>query len=57
MNVGIATEYIHPLDYIFLTLVSIGIGPIILGKHMHLYTFLLYIMLRTVEGFDAHCGY
>jgi 4-alpha-methyl-delta7-sterol-4alpha-methyl oxidase len=24
---------------------------------MHLYTFILYITLRTVEGFDAHCGY
>lgn len=57
MNVGIATEYIHPLDYVFLTLVSIGLGPSILGKQMHLYTFLMYNMLRTVEGFDAHCGY
>ena len=57
LNVAIATEYIHPLDYAFLTFVSISIGPTLLGQKMHFYTFILYHLYRTVEGIDAHLGY
>eukprot|EP00350_Pseudokeronopsis_sp_OXSARD2_P001614 CAMPEP_0170541912 /NCGR_PEP_ID=MMETSP0211-20121228/1514_1 /TAXON_ID=311385 /ORGANISM="Pseudokeronopsis sp., Strain OXSARD2" /LENGTH=244 /DNA_ID=CAMNT_0010844819 /DNA_START=213 /DNA_END=947 /DNA_ORIENTATION=+ len=56
-NVGIAAEYIHPLDFVFLSLASISLGPVLLGQRMHFVTFLLYATIRTCEGFDAHCGY
>jgi sterol desaturase/sphingolipid hydroxylase (fatty acid hydroxylase superfamily) len=57
INVSIAAEYTHPVDFLVVSLVSIAVGPLILGKSLHFYTWLLYFSLRTVESIDSHCGY
>ncbi len=57
INVSIAAEYTHPIDFLVVSLVSIAVGPLILGKSIHFYTWLLYFTLRTVESIDSHCGY
>ncbi len=57
INVSIASECIHPFDFIFVSLISVAVGPLILGKQLHFYTWLIYFSLRTIESVDSHCGY
>lgn len=56
-TVGIASEYSHPIDYIFSSVIPAGMGSLILGEHMHYTTLLLWTMVRLGETLDGHCGY
>jgi len=56
-TIGIAAEYAHPIEFIFGNLLPATSGALILGKHMHFYTFLLWGMLRLGETLDGHSGY
>lgn len=57
INVSIAAEYTTSIDLIILSLTSYSIGPSLLGKNIHFLTFMIYVTMRTLEGFDSHCGY
>jgi sterol desaturase/sphingolipid hydroxylase (fatty acid hydroxylase superfamily) len=56
-NVSIAAEYSHPIEFIFVNLGAITSGVMILNERMHAYTFLIYIIIRNLQGFNEHCGY
>jgi len=56
-TVSIASEYAHPLEYLFGNLLTMGSGPFILGKRVHLFTVFMWNILRCSETTDGHCGY
>jgi len=56
-TVGIASEYTHPVDFFIGSLTPGALGAIILGKNCHFFTFLCWIMVRSGETIDGHCGY
>lgn len=53
-NVGIASEFAHPLEDLANTLAFIT-GPLILGTH--LFTLWAWFVVRIWETIDAHSGY
>lgn len=55
--VGIASEYLHPVDFAVGSAIPAGIGAMILGSKLHVFTFLIYGFARTSETVDAHSGY
>lgn len=56
-TVGIAAEYSHPIDFIFSSIFPSALGVILLGKHIHFYTFILWGIIRIGETLDGHSGY
>jgi len=56
-TVSISSEYAHPIEYIFGNLFPTSLGALILGKRVHLFTYLMWIVLRIAETTDGHCGY
>ena len=55
--VSVAAEYFHPVDYFFISLLPASIGPNLLGKHLHITTYLAWIIWQTLESADSHAGY
>lgn len=51
---GIAAEYAHPLEVIFLGLATLT-GPAVVGPH--LLTLYIYLALRCVQTVECHSGY
>jgi sterol desaturase/sphingolipid hydroxylase (fatty acid hydroxylase superfamily) len=56
-TVGITAEYSHPIEFIFGAALPGSVGGLILGKHMHYCTMLLWVFVRIFETLDGHCGY
>jgi len=56
-SVSIASEYSHPVEYLLSNCIPSSLGPLILGKKVHLATYLLWIVLRVAETTDGHSGY
>jgi len=55
--VCISAEYAHPLEFLFGNLLPTSLGPVLLGKHTHLFTVLVWYIFRSGETVDGHCGY
>jgi sterol desaturase/sphingolipid hydroxylase (fatty acid hydroxylase superfamily) len=56
-TIGITSEYMHPIEFIFSSCIPFAIGPLILGPKMHYFTYLVWGMIRISESIDGHCGY
>jgi sterol desaturase/sphingolipid hydroxylase (fatty acid hydroxylase superfamily) len=56
-TVSIASEYSHPIEFIFSSLLPTTGGAFILGSRMHFLTYLAWIFLRIAETTDGHSGY
>lgn len=56
-TVGIAAEYTHPIDFALGSLVPSGIAAMLLGNKLHMFTFLMFGVVRIGEGLDGHTGY
>ncbi len=56
-SVGIAAEYAHPLEFLISGALPGSIGGMLLGKHMHFCTVILWLFMRVFEALDGHCGY
>jgi len=56
-TVCISATYSHFLEYIFANLLPSAIMPLILGKRMHLITYLIYICMVLHEIHEGHSGY
>ena len=55
--VSISAEYAHPVEFIISNSLTTSLGPFILGNRTHLFTYLLWIIIRVGETADGHCGY
>lgn len=56
-TVSIASEYSHPIDFIFASIIPSNLGAFILGKRVHCVTYCMWLILRIAETVDGHCGY
>ena len=52
---GFATEYFHPIEYLFSSAIPTFIGPFLLKSHV--ITFWIWLAIRLLEGIDGHSGY
>jgi len=56
-SVSIASEYAHPIEFLFTNVLTSNLGPILLGGKVHMFTYIMWIFLRVGESTDGHCGY
>jgi methylsterol monooxygenase len=57
-TVGISSESSHPIEFIFANIIPANLGGIILGRErIHLVTFTLWVVMKTVIATDTHSGY
>jgi methylsterol monooxygenase/4-alpha-methyl-delta7-sterol-4alpha-methyl oxidase len=56
-TVSIATEYAHPIEWICGNVIPSNFVAILLGKRVHLFTYLMWIVMIITESIDAHSGY
>jgi sterol desaturase/sphingolipid hydroxylase (fatty acid hydroxylase superfamily) len=56
-TIGITAEYAHPIEYVFGNVISANMGPLILGKRMHGYTFLFNLFRKILQTTENHSGY
>lgn len=56
-TVSISSEFAHPIEFMFTNLLTTGLGMVLLGKRTHLFTYLMWVVLRIAETTDGHCGY
>jgi sterol desaturase/sphingolipid hydroxylase (fatty acid hydroxylase superfamily) len=57
ITIGIASEYAHPLEFIFGNILPSSAGALLLGSNVHFSTLLAWYALRVCKTTDAHCGY
>jgi sterol desaturase/sphingolipid hydroxylase (fatty acid hydroxylase superfamily) len=53
----ITAQYAHPLEYIFSNIIPTTVGPMILGKSMHISAVMAWFNFRTIESYEGHSGY
>ena len=56
-TVAYAAAYFHWLEYILAILTPLYINRYILGHHLHLSTFIVYVFVSAYRGVYGHCGY
>jgi sterol desaturase/sphingolipid hydroxylase (fatty acid hydroxylase superfamily) len=56
-TVSLAGEHFHPVDFVFGALIPVQLGAKLLGKHLHVTTYFMWVVVRTMESVDAHSGY
>lgn len=56
-SVAISATYAHPVEYVLGNILPSSIMPMILGKRMHLLTYLIYLIVVLHESHDGHSGY
>lgn len=47
----------HPLEHVFCNIAASVIGPLILGKRMHVMAAMFFWFGRNCESLEGHCGY
>ena len=57
VTVSISAEYAHPVEYLLGNIVPASAGMAILGKHVHLYTAMIFYVARAVDSVESHSGY
>lgn len=55
--IAISATYAHPFEYAFGNLMPEGIPALILGKRLHMYTFLVFTIFRVFGTSNGHSGY
>eukprot|EP00349_Pseudokeronopsis_sp_Brazil_P002808 CAMPEP_0202963998 /NCGR_PEP_ID=MMETSP1396-20130829/8066_1 /ASSEMBLY_ACC=CAM_ASM_000872 /TAXON_ID= /ORGANISM="Pseudokeronopsis sp., Strain Brazil" /LENGTH=305 /DNA_ID=CAMNT_0049685737 /DNA_START=131 /DNA_END=1048 /DNA_ORIENTATION=+ len=56
-TVAIASEATHPIEYLFGNSIPLVLGPILLGKKIHVWTYIMWMFVRLLETVDGHSGY
>jgi sterol desaturase/sphingolipid hydroxylase (fatty acid hydroxylase superfamily) len=54
---SIASEHAHPVEHILVNNLAFHVGPILLGSRVHIWTVLVWGILRHTESHEAHAGY
>jgi len=55
--VSIAAEYVHPIESIIANMIPFSVGMHLLGSKVHYVTWMMWLIVRTFETTDGHCGY
>ena len=56
-TVGIASEFAHPIEFVFGNILTTYSGVLILGRRTHFFTDCVWTFIRIAETTDGHCGY
>ena len=56
-TISVATEYVHPVEYILGNLFPAIAGGLILRKNCHFATFISFVTMRLWKAAENHCGY
>ena len=56
-SVNLASEHLHPIEFIFAGILPAGIASLVLDSKMHYYTLILWTFWRVFETNFLHCGY
>ena len=51
------SEYTHPIEFMFGSVIPGSLSSMILGPHMHIYSLWVWTVVRVTESNEAHCGY
>lgn len=54
---SIAAEHAHPIEQILVNNLAFHAGPILLGSRFHMYTFMIWGLIRHIDTHEAHSGY
>ena len=57
VSTSIAMMHAHPLEYVFGNVGPATLGVVILGKRMHLSSYMAWNFVRLCNSLDGHCGY
>jgi len=57
MTIGIVNDYFHPLEFLISGVFPSNLGSAILGKRMHVFTYIIWNIFRNAESSDGHSGY
>ena len=57
VSVSIAAEFAHPADYIITSLLPSSAGSILMESKMHLFTQMVWYVVRITETAEGHSGY
>ncbi len=57
ITVGLAATYSHPLEHLFVNVLSAASGPKILKTKMHNWTLLMHMAWMQMQTVHAHSGY
>jgi len=57
ITVGIASEYAHPIEFVFGNVLPTSLGSMILGSRMHAFTQAFWIFDKILRTTEAHSGY
>jgi len=57
ITISIASEYAHPIEFIFANLLSTSVGPMLLGSRVHMLTYGMWIVTRIINTTEGHSGY
>ena len=57
VSIALAVEVLHPVEFFVNIFTAGGIGPYILGSHIHFTSVIIYSFLRFNEAIDEHSGY
>lgn len=57
VSFNLASEHLHPIEFIFAALLPASLGLLILGTRMHFYTVIIWNIWRVCETNFLHSGY
>ena len=59
ITITLAAQYAHPLEHLLANTLPGGLGWLELSKvyPVHIFTIIIWLSFRVIEGLDGHCGY
>jgi len=57
ITLGIASEYAHPVEFIFGNILPTSLGSMLLGTKVHAFTYAIWICEKIYKTTEAHSGY
>ena len=56
-TISLSAIYTHPFEFAFGNMIPVGLPCVLLGSNIHQYTFLLWILMRSINTTSNHSGY
>jgi sterol desaturase/sphingolipid hydroxylase (fatty acid hydroxylase superfamily) len=56
-SISYAALYANPIEHVFANIIPAVAGVVLLGNRVHMVTVSIWIVWRTLENVDGHCGY
>ena len=57
VTIGIAAEYAHPLEFLFVNIFAATLGLLFIGKRIHFVSYLVMLFFRVNHAMENHSGF